>query len=41
MKIFWREGKRVREGVQGEEMKVKDKDGNILVEGKAVKHRWV
>ena len=39
-KMFWKEVKRVRKGVQGEEMRVKDRDGNMLVEGKAVRHRW-
>ena len=32
---------RLRKGAQEEEMRVKDKDGNMLVEGKAVRHRWV
>ena len=39
-KMFWKEVKRVWKGVQGEEMRVKDSDGNILVEGKAVRRRW-
>ena len=32
--------KRVRKREQGKEMRVKDRDGNMLVDGKAVKHRW-
>ena len=40
MKMFWKEVKRMRKGVQGEEMRVNDRDGNMLVVGKAVKHRW-
>ena len=39
-KIFWKKVMRVRKGVQREEMRVKDRDGNMLVEGKAVRHRW-
>ena len=39
-KMFLKEVKRVRKGVQGEEVRVKDKDGNMLVEGKAVRHKW-
>ena len=39
-KMFWKEVKRVRKGLQGEETRVKDRDGNMLVEGKAVRHRW-
>ena len=38
--MFWREVTRERKGVQGEEMRVNDRDGNMLVEGKAVRHRW-
>ena len=32
--------RRVRNGVQGVEMRVKDKDGNMLVEVNTVRHRW-
>ena len=39
-KMFWKEVKRVRKGVQGEELRVKDRDGTMLVEGKAVRQRW-
>ena len=38
--MFWKELKRVRKRVKGEEMRVKDRDGNMQVEGKAVNHRW-
>ena len=38
-KTFWKEVKRMRKGVQGEEMRFKDRDGNMLVEGKAVRQR--
>ena len=41
MKVFWKEVKSVRRGVQGEEMRIKDSDGNMQVEGKALRHRWV
>ena len=37
--MFRKEVKKVRKGVQGEEMKVKDRDGNMLVEEKTVRHR--
>ena len=37
--MFWREAKRMRKGIQGEKTRVWDKDGNMLVEGKAVRHR--
>ena len=40
MKVIWKKVKRVRKGVQGEEITVRDMDGNMLVEVKAVKHRW-
>ena len=32
-KMFWKEVKRVRKGLHGEEMRVKDRDGNLLIEG--------
>ena len=32
--------KREQKGVHGEEMRVKDWDGYMLVEGKAVRYRW-
>ena len=32
--------KRSRKGVRGKEMRVKDWDGNMLMEGNAVWHRW-
>ena len=38
--MFGKEEKRVRKGEQGEEMRNKDRNGNMLVEGKAVRHRW-
>ena len=38
--MFWKEVRRVLKGVQGEEKRVKDKVGNMLVERKAVRHRW-
>ena len=40
-KMFWKEVKRVRKGVQREEMRVEDRNGNIVVEGKAVRHSWL
>ena len=39
-KMFWKEVKRGRKGLQGDETIVKDRDGNKRVEGKAVRHRW-
>ena len=39
-KMFCKEVKRVRKGVQEEEMRVKNRDGHMLVDGKAVRHRW-
>ena len=39
-KMFWIEVKRVLNGEQGEEMRVKDMDENILIEGKAARRRW-
>ena len=38
--MFWKEVKRVRKEVHGEEMREKDRDGKMLVEEKAVRHRW-
>ena len=38
--MFWKEVKRVWKGEQGEETRVKDRDGNILIEGKAARRRW-
>ena len=38
-KMFLEEVKRVRTGIQGEEMRVKDRDGNMRAEGKAVTNR--
>ena len=38
--MFWKEVKRLRKGEQGEEMRVKDREGNMLIEGKAAKRRW-
>ena len=36
-KMVWKEVKKVRIGEQGEEMRVKDRDGNMLIEGKAAR----
>ena len=38
--MFWKAVKRVRKGEQGVVMRVKDRDGNMLIEGKAASHRW-
>ena len=38
--MFWREVKRIRKGVLGDEMRIKNRDGNMLVERKKVRHRW-
>ena len=38
-KMYWDKAERVRKGVQGEEMKIKDRLGNMLVEGNAVRDR--
>ena len=38
-KMFWKEMKRVRRGEQGKKMRVKDRDGNTLIEGKAAGRR--
>ena len=35
-KMFGEEVKRVRKGVKGEEIRLKDREGNMLVEGKSV-----
>ena len=40
MKKLLKEVKRFRREIQREEMRVKDRDGNMLVEGNAVRHRW-
>ena len=37
---MFKEVKRVLKRVQGEEMRVKDKDGNMLMERNAVRLRW-
>ena len=39
-KKFWKEVKRVRGGESGREERVKDVDGNLLVEGEQVRERW-
>ena len=38
--MFLKEVKRVQKGEQGEEMRVKDRDRNMLIEGKAARRRW-
>ena len=38
--MFWKEKKRVRNGEHGAAMRVKDRDGNMLFEWKAVRRRW-
>ena len=38
--MFWKEVKRVRKGEQGEDIRAKDRDKNMLIEGKAVRRRW-
>ena len=38
--MFLKKVKRARKGVQGEVVRVKDSDGNLLVERKAVRHSW-
>ena len=40
-KMFWKEVKRVRKGTSNREERVKDEDGSLLVERKAVERRWV
>ena len=37
--MFWKEVKRMQKGVQGEEMRVKDRDGNMLVVGNVFRRR--
>ena len=37
--MFWKEVKRVRKGEQREEMRVKDREGNMLIERKAARRR--
>ena len=39
-KLFLKQVKRARKGGQREVMRVKDSDGNMLVERKAVRHSW-
>ena len=36
VKMFWKQVKRVRERVHGEEMRVKNRDCNLLVEGEYI-----
>ena len=40
-KMFWKEVKRIRKGTSNREERVKDEDGSLLVERKAVERRWV
>ena len=38
--MYLKEVKRVQKGVQGEQMRVEDRDETMLVEKKTVMHRW-
>ena len=39
-KVFWKEVKRLRKGDANEEVKVKDANGRLLLEGSEVRARW-